>query len=155
MQQWPGRASCPNAQGAILSPMPLQTTDPLLLQAALIGLRQMKADIDGKMSDIRQRLGVDPAAEEPTSKKAPRKKRKRKLSAAGRANIIAALKKRWAERRKEQERAKAKPPAKAAPKKAGVQVKRTPARKPAPRKTGKPEPAPVTPPEPTAPPAEA
>jgi hypothetical protein len=38
--------------------MPLQTEDPLLLHAALIGLQHMKADIEGKMADIRQRLGI-------------------------------------------------------------------------------------------------
>jgi hypothetical protein len=41
----------------------------------------------------------------PAPKKAPRKKRK--LSAAGRANIIAALKKRWAMRRNEEAQAQA------------------------------------------------
>jgi hypothetical protein len=73
----------------------------MLLQAALIGLQHMKADIDGKMADIRQRLGIEPAAGERTPKKARRKKRR--LSAQGRANIIAPLKKRWAMRRKEEE----------------------------------------------------
>lgn len=121
--------------------MPFQTEDLLLLQAALIGLQRVKADIDGKMADIRQRLGIEPAAGAPTPKKARRKKRR--LSAEGRANIIAALKKRWAMRRKEEAQAaskavpkrkakpapKAKAPAKAAPEKASVRVKRTPPRK--------------------------
>jgi hypothetical protein len=106
--------------------MPNRISDPLLLQAALIGLRQMKANVDGKMSDIRQRLGM--AAEPDDGRPAPKKalRKKRRLSAAGRANIIAALKKRWAERRKEEEQAKAKPapkvraPAKSASQKARV-----------------------------------
>jgi len=63
----------------------------------------MKADIEGKMADIRQRLGIEPAAGEPAPKKARRKKLR--LSAEGRANIVAALKKRWAERRKAEQRA--------------------------------------------------
>src|ERR1035441_10659123 len=96
-----------------------QNSDPLLLQAALIGLQQMKAGIDGKISDIRRQLGTgkEAGAGEPAPKKAGRKKRR--LSAEGRANIIAALKKRWAQKHKEAQQAKAKAPAKSAAKKAG------------------------------------
>jgi hypothetical protein len=81
--------------------MPNQIDDPLLIKAALIGLQQMKADIDSKMSDLQQRLGIGTnTSDGPTPGKAPRKRRR--LSAAGRANIVAALKKRWAARRKEE-----------------------------------------------------
>ena len=121
----------------------------------------MKANVDAGMSDIRKRLGmaVEPDAGQPAPKKARRKKRR--LSAAGRANIIAALKKRWAERRKAEEQAKAKPtakvrtPAKAASQKASVKVKRTPARKTAARKAGKTKTAPAPALERTAPATEA
>lgn len=129
-----------------------QNSDPLLLQAALIGLQQMKAGIDGKISDIRRQLGTGKKAEagagEPAPKKAGRKKRR--LSAEGRANIIAALKKRWAQKHKEAQQAKAKAPAKSAAKKAGVKAKRAPAKKAA-RKTAKSKPAPVVAPAPAAP----
>lgn len=127
-----------------------QNSDPLLLQAALIGLQQMKAGIDGKISDIRRQLGTakEVGAGEPAPKKAGRKKRR--LSAEGRANIIAALKKRWAEKHKEAEQAKAKTPAKSAARKASVKAKRTPAKKAA-RKTAKSKPAPVVAPAPAAP----
>lgn len=116
----------------------------------------MKAGIDGKISDIRRQLGTgeEAVAGEPAPKKARRKKRR--LSAEGRANIIAALKKRWAEKHKEAEQAKAKPapkakaPAKPAAKKASVKAKRTPARKVAARKAGKSKPAPVAAPAPEA-----
>jgi hypothetical protein len=141
--------------------MPDRISDPLLLQAALIGLQQMKANVDAKMSDVRRRLGmaVEPDEGQPAPKKPLRKKRR--LSAAGRANIIAALKKRWAERRKEEEQAKAKlapkvrASAKSAPQKASVKVKRTPAKKAAAGKTGKPKSAQVTALERTAPATEA
>jgi hypothetical protein len=163
--------------------MPDQITDPLLLQAALIGLQQMKTDLDGKMSDLRRRLGMTAEAgnAQPSPKKAARKKRR--LSAAGRANIVAALKKRWAKLHKQQEQARiapkaapkreatsatAKTLAKRAAKKAGAAVKRAPGRsgaakgsarrpraKTAVRKTAEAKPAPVTTPEPTPPVTEA
>jgi hypothetical protein len=162
--------------------MPNQISDPLLLRAALIGLQQMKADIDGKMSDLRQRLGIGTDIAGPTPRKVARKVRR--LSAAGRAHIIAALKKRWAARREEQAQAqapakpatrrrakpapKAKAPTQAAPKKASVKAKAAPARKAAAvktnlrrrtkvarGKTAKPQPAAVAASEQPAPAAEA
>jgi hypothetical protein len=110
----------------------------------------MKAGIDGKISDLRRQLGTGKEAEAGAGEPAPRKagRKKRRLSAEGRANIIAALKKRWAEKHKEAEQAKAKP-AKSAAKKASVKAKRTPAKKAA-SKTARSKPAPVVAPAPEA-----
>jgi len=84
------------------------------------------------MSDLRRQLGVEAEAgdAQPVPKKAARKKRK--LSAAGRANIIAAVKKRWAELHKQQEQARIAP--KAAPKRKAKSAKANPPAKPAKRK---------------------
>jgi hypothetical protein len=138
----------------------------------------MKADIEVRMSDLKQRLGIGAGT---AASLKPRKAgpKRRRLSAAGRANIVAALMKRWAARRKEQShvqaqaaakaatRRKAKPApkpkvlAKAAPKKSIVKAKRPPARKAAISKANlllrivKPQPAPAIALEQTAPPAEA
>jgi len=101
----------------------------MLLAAALIGLRQMKANVGEKIAGLRQRLGIEVAkAPDPAPRKAARKKRR--LSAAGKANIIAALKKRWAERRKQQ--------AQDAAKSTGVRRKTGASRKSGPKKKAAP-----------------
>jgi hypothetical protein len=87
----------------------------MLLQAALIGLEQMKAAAEAKMSEIQARLGSQTT---PTSRKAPRKKRR--LSAEGRAAIVAALKKRWAAKKAATAQPKPAATKKAARKKAAV-----------------------------------
>ncbi|HXB74067.1 MAG TPA: hypothetical protein VNY05_37860 [Candidatus Acidoferrales bacterium] len=70
--------------------------DTETLQAALVGCQHQIDDIHARMAEIRAALGV----------KTPRKagaasadKPKRKISAAGRARIAAAQRKRWAESR--------------------------------------------------------
>ena len=92
-----------------------------LLEAALLGYQQRKAEIDAKMAEIQEQLKGRGSAQsapatggETRSAAAPRKGR-RKMSAAGKAHIIAALKKRWAAFHKAQ--AAAKTTGKAAPKK--------------------------------------
>lgn len=64
--------------------------DAMVLEAAIIGLEQMKRDVDQKVADIRSRLGTHSGAG--ASQASP----KRTLSAAARRRIAAAQKKRWA-----------------------------------------------------------
>ena len=68
--------------------------DTSILEPALIGFQHMRDKIEEAISDIRQRLKA-PAPLLPTLK-APARRKRRKMSAAARANIRAALKKRWA-----------------------------------------------------------
>ena len=76
-------------------------TDHALLEAALVGYQAKLAEIDAAMADLRSRLGQSPAAKPVSAAKpAPRK-----MSAAGRARIIAAQKKRWAAYKKQQSKA--------------------------------------------------
>jgi hypothetical protein len=75
-------------------------TDPAILEAALVGLELQKAEIDGKMAEIRQRLGDkrnDASAAAATESVVRRRK---PMSAAARKRIGAATRKRWAALRK-------------------------------------------------------
>ena len=74
--------------------MPISKLNAQILEAALIGFEEEKRRIDVQIAAIRQMLAGD--GTEPQPKGAPPAKRKRKLSVAGRAAIVAALKKRWA-----------------------------------------------------------
>ncbi len=71
--------------------VPIQADD-LFLEAALIGLQQKRAEVEQRIAGLKQQIGN---GAEPKSA-APVRKRRR-MSAAGRARIRAALKKRWAE----------------------------------------------------------
>jgi len=76
--------------------------DPALLQAALYGYENKLAQINEAISEIRRELRQSAAAAASASSApatAPRRGR-RKLSAAARARIAAAQKKRWAEYKK-------------------------------------------------------
>jgi hypothetical protein len=67
------------------------TLDRSILEAALIGYESQLALIDQKISDLRRRIGgtIKTAA-------VPARRTRRPLSAAGRARIAAAQRKRWA-----------------------------------------------------------
>ena len=76
------------------------TANSDILQAALTGYQAELTQIKQTMADIRRELKPTTAAAPVAPKHASRAKRK--ISAAGRKNIIAALKKRWAEYHKQQ-----------------------------------------------------
>ena len=69
--------------------------DNSILEAALIGLEQQKAQIDAKMAEIRRRIRTGGGAAISESA-APGRRAKRVLSPAARKRIADATKKRWA-----------------------------------------------------------
>jgi hypothetical protein len=77
--------------------MPLPT-DPDLLAAALIGYQEMRKDIDARMSELRARIGGQPASAPLAEAGAT----KRSVSPAARRRMAAAQKRRWAAARKAQ-----------------------------------------------------
>jgi len=98
--------------------MPL-TVNSDFLSAALAGYQQRRKEIDARMADLRRRIAGDAPA---TSAPAPGPTaKKRRLSPAGRARIIAATRKRWAAVRKAKKEA--------AMQAAGPSAKRSAARK--------------------------
>src|ERR1051325_11184533 len=97
--------------------------DKSILEAALLGLEQQRAEIDAKTAEIRRRLrglGSAPAASkaepEPAAGRA-----KRVLSPAARRRIAAATRKRWAAYRAAKATAQA--PAKKATRRKGARRK--------------------------------
>ena len=68
-----------------------------LLQHALLGFEARRQEIDRQIKELRQRLDGPPEAPQPK----PGRRRRRHLSPEGRANIIAATKRRWAKVRRE------------------------------------------------------
>lgn len=78
-----------------------------VLEASILGFESQKARIDAQIADVREMLngthqnGV--MAEQPQPK--TKTKKKRKLSPEGRANIVAAMKKRWAAKKAAAKRA--------------------------------------------------
>jgi hypothetical protein len=72
--------------------------DTETLQAALVGCQHQIDDIQAKMAEIRGALGVRAPRK---AGAAPTAKPGRKISAAGRARIAAAQRKRWAESKAE------------------------------------------------------
>ena len=68
--------------------------DKSILEAALIGLEQQRAEIDAKAAEIRRRLRG--AAGSTTTEAVPTGRAKRVLSPAARKRIAAATRKRWA-----------------------------------------------------------
>lgn len=82
--------------------------DRELIEAALIGLQHKRADIDARIEELRSELDLaEPAKAKRASTRRPRAvarksapaRKKRVLSEGGRARIIAALRKRWAEKK--------------------------------------------------------
>ena len=76
-------------------PRPRKLT-PEILQAALIGLGAQRQRIDGQITEIRRLLGSNPRSA-PVSTPEAASRRKRTMSAAARARIAAAQRKRWAD----------------------------------------------------------
>ncbi len=77
--------------------MPPRTLDKEVLEAALLGLEQKRNDLEQKIAQLRRMLSGRPQrARRSAAARAP----KRVLSAAGKARIAAAARKRWAEYRK-------------------------------------------------------
>ena len=76
--------------------MPTKLTNEIL-NAAIDGYGVQKSRIDAKIAELRAMLSGGTAETAATAERPKRKRRK--LSAAGRANIVAALKRRWAAKR--------------------------------------------------------
>jgi hypothetical protein len=85
--------------------MPTQKLTTEILNAAIEGLEAQKSRIEANISEIRQMLrgSTKPAAATPAASPAASsaaKSSKRTMSAAGRAAIAAAQRKRWAAKKK-------------------------------------------------------
>jgi len=78
-----------------------------IVNAAIAGFEQQKLRIDAQISELRAML--DGSAREPASTTVPTSRKRRKMSAEGRARIAAAQKARWAKVRGEFEPVKAEP----------------------------------------------
>ena len=74
----------------------ISTSDPELLVAALAGYEQQRSEIEGKIAELRWRLGGRLASVPAGSADRTLPARKRGMSAAGRRRIAAAQRKRWA-----------------------------------------------------------
>ncbi len=70
--------------------------DPMVLEAALVGLQHQRAEIEAKMAEIRRVLGSRAASPVSASVTTTPPRAKRQLSAAARKRIAEAQKKRWA-----------------------------------------------------------
>ena len=80
--------------------MPVKLT-PEIITAAILGFEEQRRQIDSRIDALRAMLSAGPAA---TAATPPATKRKRrKMSAAGRARIAEAQRKRWAESKKQSE----------------------------------------------------
>ena len=80
-----------------LNPMPTKLTNEIIT-AAIEGFKSQKAQLDAQIQELRQMLSGRPAETAVTPESAKRKRRG--ISAAGRARIAAAQRKRWAESKK-------------------------------------------------------
>ena len=87
--------------------MPIKLT-PEIISAAILGFEEQKRQIDSRILELRAMLSAGPV-EAAVTPLAPKRKRGR-MSAAGRARIAEAQRKRWAELKKKSEpKAAAKP----------------------------------------------
>jgi hypothetical protein len=68
-----------------------------IITAAIEGFESQKAHIDAQIAELRQMLSGRPAETAVTPE--PAKRKRRKMSAAGRARIAEAQRKRWAAKR--------------------------------------------------------
>jgi hypothetical protein len=75
-----------------------QTPDPDFLGAALLGYQEILKQIESRITELRQKLNM--SAPEPRAVAVAPATGERRLSPAGRVNIVAALKKRWAAAKK-------------------------------------------------------
>jgi hypothetical protein len=73
--------------------------DASLLHAALLGYQSQLEKITSAIADLQKRLGNADAGGVPAQGRAPRRK-KRRISAEGRARIAEAQRKRWADQKK-------------------------------------------------------
>jgi hypothetical protein len=80
-----------------LNPMPTKLANEIIT-AAIEGFESQKAQIDAQIAELRQMLTGRPA--ETAAAPEPAKRKRRKMSAAGRARIAEAQRKRWAESKK-------------------------------------------------------
>jgi hypothetical protein len=67
--------------------------DPAILEAALINLETQRTHIDDQISTVRAMLDGGSRSPKPNGR---RRRKKYRMSAEGRARIIAATRKRWA-----------------------------------------------------------
>jgi len=78
----------------------LSMSNAEILEAALIGLWHQRDEIEEKMAELRRQIGDgrdgQPARKSVAADSAEPTPKKRTMSAAGRARIVAATKKRWA-----------------------------------------------------------
>jgi len=72
-----------------------------IITAAIEGFESQKAQIDAQIAELRQMLSGRPAETAVTP--GPARRKRRKISAAGRARIAEAQRKRWAESKKASE----------------------------------------------------
>ena len=81
--------------------MPTKLT-PEIIAAAILGFEEQKRRIDSQISELRATLSGGPT--EPAATPGPTKRKRRKMSAAGRKAIAEAQRKRWAASKKAAER---------------------------------------------------
>jgi hypothetical protein len=74
--------------------MPTPKLTPEIITAAILGFEQQKRRIDGQIAELRAMLSG--ATTQTTATPEPAKRKRRKMSAAGRKAISEATKKRWA-----------------------------------------------------------
>ena len=80
--------------------MPTKLT-PDIISAAILGFEEQKRQIDSRIIELKAMLSGGPV--EAAARPLAPKRRRRKMSAAGRARIAEAQRKRWAESRKKSE----------------------------------------------------
>jgi hypothetical protein len=78
--------------------MPTKLT-PEIIAAAILGFEEQKRLVDAQISALRALLSGGPA--EPGTTPEPAKRKRRRISAAGRRAIAEAQRKRWAESKKQ------------------------------------------------------
>jgi hypothetical protein len=74
--------------------MPIQKLTPEIITAAILGFEEQKRQIDAQIAELRAMLSGGPAEAPATPE--PTKRKRRKVSAAGRKAIAEAQRKRWA-----------------------------------------------------------
>ena len=95
-------AHCHNCVNVVVAKndMPTKLT-PDIISAAILGFEEQKRQIDSRIIELKAMLSGGPV--EAAARPLAPKRRRRKMSAAGRARIAEAQRKRWAESRKKSE----------------------------------------------------